>query len=191
MRRREFIGLVGGTAAWPLAARAQQQMPVIGWLGYTTLEKIPDIVLEVKRGLAENDFIEGRNFKFEYRFAEFHPERVAALTTDLVQHQVDLIIMFVVPPSDALIWRSPLPPIVFFSGSDPVKSGLVDSLRSLSTRSRSRRFKSRATVAAMTAPISKIPQVMISRTGRESRAIFGIGEPSTTHVASPRADCLG
>jgi putative ABC transport system substrate-binding protein len=130
MRRREFIGgLIGSVAvSIPLAARGQQQtMPVIGYLGYTTLEKIPDIILEIKHGLTDNGFIEGRNFKFEYRFAEFHPERLGALAADLVQQQVDLIIMFAFPPSGEF-WASPLPPIVFFTGADPVKSGLVDSL---------------------------------------------------------------
>jgi putative ABC transport system substrate-binding protein len=129
MKRREFIGLVGGAAvATPLVARAQHPaIPVIGFLGYTTLEKIPDIILEVKHGLAENGFIEGRNFKFEYRFAEFHPERIGALAEDLVQQQVDLIIMFAIPPSGEF-WASPLPPIVFFAGDDPVKVGLVKSL---------------------------------------------------------------
>ena len=129
MKRREFIGLIGGVAAWPVVARAQQpKMPVIGFLGYGTLEKIPDIVLEVKHGLAENSFIEGRNFKFEYRFAEFHPERLGALAADLVQHRVDLMIIFAFPSFGDQFWTSPLPPIVFFAGTDPVKSGLVDSL---------------------------------------------------------------
>jgi putative tryptophan/tyrosine transport system substrate-binding protein len=130
MKRREFVGLLGGlAAAWPVVARAQQQaMPVIGYLGYTTLEQIPDIVLGVKRGLAEYGFVEERNFKFEYRFAEGHPDRIAALAADLVQQQVDLIIMFAIPASGELFWRSPLPPIVFFSGGDPVRGGLVKSL---------------------------------------------------------------
>jgi putative tryptophan/tyrosine transport system substrate-binding protein len=126
MKRREFIAGLGSAVAWPLASWAQQQkMPVIGYLGYTTLEKIPDIVLEVKRGLAENGFIEGGNFKFEYRFAEFHPERIGALAADLLQHQVDLVIMFAIPPSEALIWRSPLP-IVFLPGM--IQSSLAWSI---------------------------------------------------------------
>jgi putative ABC transport system substrate-binding protein len=129
MKRREFITLVGGAVVnWPLAARAQQPtMPVIGWLGYTTFEKIPDIIATVERGLAESDFIEGSNFKFEYRFAEFHPERLPALAAELVQRQVDLIIMFALPPSGVRAMSKSVP-IVFFLGGDPVKGGLVDSL---------------------------------------------------------------
>jgi putative ABC transport system substrate-binding protein len=128
MRRRTFITLVGGAALSPLTVRAQQQtMPVIGWLGIGTLEKIPDIILAVKRGLAESGLVEGRNFKFEYRFAEYHPERLAALAADLVHRKVDLVIMFAFPPSGVKAISRSIP-IVFFTGGDPVKAGLVDSL---------------------------------------------------------------
>ena len=86
MRRREFITLIGGAVACPLAARAQQPaMPVIGYLSGATFETMRDYVAAFRRGLADEGFFEGRNVAIEYRWAENYDDRLPALATDLVR----------------------------------------------------------------------------------------------------------
>ena len=79
MKRREFIGLLGGAAAWPLAARSQQPaMPVVGFLRSGTLTDVPHRVTAFRQGLKEASFVEGQNIAIEYRWAENRPDRLAA-----------------------------------------------------------------------------------------------------------------
>ena len=131
MRRREFMTLLGGTAAWPLLARAQQSaaVPVIGFLSGATFETMRDYVGAFKRGLAEVEFIDGRNLAIEYRWAEHHNDRLPALAVDLVRQQVAVIVAGASTPG-ALAAKAATQtiPIVFFVGTDPVKVGLVASL---------------------------------------------------------------
>jgi len=89
MRRREFLGVLGGAAAsWPLAARAQQPViPVIGYLSGATFELMHDYVAAFRRSLADQGFTEGRNVGIEYRWAEGHNDRLPALAADLVRRQ--------------------------------------------------------------------------------------------------------
>jgi putative tryptophan/tyrosine transport system substrate-binding protein len=129
MRRREFIAGLGGTVAWPLVARAQQpKVPVIGYLGAgwakTSLSVAPFL-----QGLKEAGFVEGRNVKIEYRFAEGRYDRLPALAADLVNRQEAVIHtnggLF---PAIAAKAATATIPIVFQGGGDPIRAGLVASL---------------------------------------------------------------
>jgi putative ABC transport system substrate-binding protein len=130
LRRREFIRLIGGaTAAWPLAARGQQQtMPVIGFLGAATPSTQREWTDAFVQRLSKLGWIEGRNVQVEYRWAEGRNERFAEIAAEFATQRVNLIMAGTTPAAVAAKQATSIIPIVFAVVSDPVRSGLVASL---------------------------------------------------------------
>jgi len=131
MRRRDFITLIGGAAAaWPLAARAQQRVfPVIGLLSSRSPAVDTPIIAVIRQGLNETGLVEGQNVALDYRWVEGQYDRLAGLAADLVRQQVAVIVT-IGGDTSALAAKAATTtiPIVFATGTDPIRSGLVTSL---------------------------------------------------------------
>jgi putative ABC transport system substrate-binding protein len=130
VRRREFIALISGAAAWPLAAQAQlRTLPVIGFVDSRSIETMGNRLRGFRRGLEEGGYIEGQSVAIEYRWGENRIDRLPDLAADLVHRHADLIVAsgglsgaFAAKAASTTI------PIVFLAAQDPVKLGLVNSL---------------------------------------------------------------
>jgi len=130
MRRREFISLIGGVAAtWPLAVHAQQTAtPIVGYLDSRTHDEGESRAAAFRRGLQEAGYIVGQNVAIEYYWAEQQIDRLPAMAADLVKRRVTVIAAATTPASLAAQAATTTIPIVFESGSDPVRLGLVANL---------------------------------------------------------------
>jgi putative ABC transport system substrate-binding protein len=128
MRRREFLGVLGGAAAWPFAARAQQAaLPVVGFIRSASLADGTHLVTAFRQGLKEAGFVEGQNVAIEYRNADNQIDRLPVLVAELIRRPVAVIVGNNITASAAKAATSTIP-IVFVSGGDPVIDGHVASL---------------------------------------------------------------
>ena len=130
MRRRELITLLGGAAAWPFAASAQQPtMPAVGFIHILSAENVPHIVAAFRQGLSEAGMVEGQNVAVEYRWAEGNYDRLPGFAADLVHRHVAVIAAAGGEPSPQVVKAATQTiPIVFTANGDPVRDGLVASL---------------------------------------------------------------
>src|SRR5579864_736134 len=128
MRRRELITLLGSAAVWPLVARAQVTMPLIGYLSAGSAAALTANVSAFRRGLAESGYIEGQNIAIDYLSAEDRADRLPALVAQFVGRPVAVIAAAGTPAALAAKAATTVIPIVFETAGDPVKLGLVTSL---------------------------------------------------------------
>jgi putative tryptophan/tyrosine transport system substrate-binding protein len=133
VNRRELISLLGGAATvpslpWPLTARAEQPVPLVGFLTSGGQRGYLDFLASFRQGLAELGFVDGQNVALEYRFAEGHFERLPALANELIARRVAILVTSGIGSALPARAASATTPLLFLAGDDPVKAGLVASL---------------------------------------------------------------
>src|SRR5689334_17516855 len=129
MRRREFIALAGSAGiAWPLATRAQQALPVIGYLGSSSFASSTNQIAGFRRGLEEASLAEGKSVAIEYRWSDGHYDRLPAMAAELVKRPAAVILASGLPAALAARSATSEVPIIFVMGADPVTSGIVAGL---------------------------------------------------------------
>jgi putative ABC transport system substrate-binding protein len=130
MRRRDFVTLLGGAVAWPFASFAQQAVPVVGYLSGRSVNSEAPLRTPFLKALESAGFIVGQNVVIDYRFSEGRDERLPVLAAELVQRQVTILVATDRPSALAAKAATNTIPLVFHSGDDPVRSGLVQSFNS-------------------------------------------------------------
>ena len=130
MRRRDFVTLLGGAVAWPFASFAQQAVPVVGYLSGRSVNSEAPLRTPFLKALESAGFIVGQNVVIDYRFSEGRDERLPVLAAELVQRQVTIVVATDRPSAVAAKAATNTIPLVFHSGDDPVRNGLVQSFNS-------------------------------------------------------------
>ena len=175
MRRRDFVALLGGAAAWPLAAGAQQSaMPVVGVLSSQSQESEAAVLASWGQALNESGYVSGRNVEFEYRFADGQLDRLSILAAELVRLQVTVFVANTTPPAFAAKAATATIPVVFVTGVDPVEVGLVQSFNRpganvtgvtfLSNKLVAKRLELLASLVSGSAPIGMLAHARMSET---------------------------